>query len=178
MEKDTSSNISSAPEQRHVKGLPGIIIERTPMAWWGHGIFLIVAIIGIRSAFVLHQFITLTITCLVWLLCTTLKVVVSPSDVRIRLGPFGPNIPHQNIDSVEVINRSAFPMGWGIRFRFMGSITYSVPASTRQYLRIVYRTGSRHRTIDVMTFEPNRLIRGIKDAKSRLEGQKINRLDH
>jgi hypothetical protein len=139
--------------------------ERVRMAWWGHGIFLFALGWAMRSAIVSHHFLSLALVPIVWLFFTTLRTVVTRSAVHVQLGVVGPTIALSDIESVEVAQGSFVRAGWGIRFSFDGTVTYSVPSAARDYLRIVYRRGRGHRVVRVMSADPGRLLRAIAVAR-------------
>jgi hypothetical protein len=143
--------------------------ERVSMAWWGHAIFALGAVLIGRAMVAGPHFghgIGLVALSLVWLLFMRLRTTVTPSYIHVQLGLFGPKIDVGEVERAAVVRRSALRLGgWGIRFGADGVVTYSVPAALRDYLQVTYRRGDRLRTVQIMSADPERFVRAIEQAR-------------
>ncbi|RYG86255.1 hypothetical protein EON77_04110 [bacterium] len=143
--------------------------ERVPMAPWAHVALLSLIAWGVYAAFAGHGAVAAPLVVLAaWFLLASVRTVVTRDEVRIRLGVFGPTLPTARIVSAEAIDGMSFlTLGWGIRFSLGGTITYSVPAFGRRYLRIAYTNDrGRPRVVRVMSLDPDALVRAIERARA------------
>jgi hypothetical protein len=157
-------------ERTYMRANDALARQRIPMAWWGHALFATPFALILRAVVAQPRaalFVALAIVSLLWLLLMTLRVAVTRTHVHVQLGFFGPKIPIGNIESVQAGRGPRLRTGWGIRLGIDGAVTYSVPAPIRDYLEIVYRTGSRQRIARVMTDDPKSLVDAINTAREQ-----------
>ena len=159
-------------EQEYMAAGQALARQRIPMAWWGHGIFAAALALVARLAYAQPRaplFVAMAFITLLWLLFMTLRVAVTRTHLHVQLGFFGPKIPINRIEQARACSGPRFRTGWGIRLGLDGAVTYSVPAPTKQCLEVVYRTdtGSRQRTVRVMTDDPEPLVAAIDAARAQ-----------
>ncbi len=154
-------------EQRFMEASNALARERVRMAWWAHLGFVVLALWSVRAATLSHAIGQLLGLAAVWLICMTLRTVVTQEEVHIQLGVFGPRIPLDSIQSVRAVSRSVLrTRGWGIRFGFDGSTTYSVPSAAQRYIEIAYERRGKTRLVRAMSHDPERLVAAIERARA------------
>ena len=154
-------------EDRFMEASHALARERVRMAWWAHAALAFLAVWSFRATTLSHTIVQLLILAAVWLVCMTLRTVVTREAVHIQLGVFGPRIPLESIRSARAVTRSLLrTRGWGIRFGFDGSTTYNVPSTADGYVEISYERGGKMRLVRAMSHDPERLVAAIDRARA------------
>jgi len=157
-------------EQTFMGASGALARERVRMAWWAHAALALLALWSLRATEVSHTIGQLLIIAVVWVFFMTLRTVVSPDAVHVQLGVFGPRIPLESIRSVRAVSLSVLrTRGWGIRFGFDGSTTYSVPSAAQRYIEIAYERRGKVRVVRAMSHDPERLVAAIERARAAPE---------
>ena len=160
-------------ERQYMGGSAPLARSRVPAPLWMHvllgGVALLELVSGLSA--LPHTIVPLVlfpVFALLWVLLMFLRVTVTPSEVHIQYGVFGPKIPMSAITGVRVESyRWTEYGGWGIRRKHDGTWAYSVPGGEGRGIRITYKTKmGRERTVFASSDRPDELVAAIAKARA------------
>lgn len=108
---------------------------------------------------------------LMWALFSVLRISVSREQVYVQYGLFGPKIAVRDIERCEAVDYDWKKYGgWGIRYGRDGSVAYNMLGDGGRAVKIVYRKGSKSKTVLVASRDPVRLAAAINQARAAAIG--------
>jgi hypothetical protein len=169
--EDPSRAKVDAYANRYMSGPHGALYHDKIVApWWFHLLLLVPILVMIVTVFLPGGKPTALLgmipVALVWLLFSVLRVSVSEDELFIQYGLFGPRIPIADVVSCEAVEYDWKKYGgWGIRFGVDGSVAYNMMGDRGRAVRIVYRKGTRTKTVLVASPDPERLALAVQQAR-------------
>jgi hypothetical protein len=108
---------------------------------------------------------------LVWILFSALRISVTPKEVHVQYGLFGPRIPVEAIESAEACEYDWKQYGgWGIRYGRDGSVAYNMLGDGGRAVRITYKKGTKTKKLLLAAKDPERLATAIHQARAMAIG--------
>ena len=141
-----------------------------------HLLFLLPLLVTIGSALVTHAPILVPLIgaiplFLVWILFSALRISVTPKEVHVQYGLFGPRIPVEAIESAEACEYDWKQYGgWGIRYGRDGSVAYNMLGDGGRAVRITYKKGTKTKKLLLAAKDPERLATAIHQARAMALG--------
>lgn len=164
-------------EAQYMGGGEALFRERRGMPKWMHALFLVPLLLqlgvgisllasGIATGLVNLVFVPLL--ALVWVLFLYLRVTVAKDALHIQYGLFGPSIPLERIQSVEVGKYDWIRFGgYGIRRRLGGGVAYSTPGGSGEALTVTYLDAKGKPAVVTVTTDHATELASLLRAKGR-----------
>lgn len=160
----------------HMTPKEGVIYRDKFVAGWGwHALMLFATLVTIvpfmlapdAAELAIVMLPALALMVLVWAMFSVLRISVSPTQLHVQLGLFGPRIPIQDIVSARAVDYDWKKYGgWGIRLGMDGSMAYNMMGDAGRAIEVEYQTRSgRVRKIVVTSSEPEALAQAIASAR-------------
>lgn len=106
-----------------------------------------------------------------WALFAVLRISVTPKEVIVQYGVFGPKIPLEAIESCASVAYDWKKYGgWGIRVGIDGSVAYNMLGDRGRAVRITWKSGRFTRTVLLSSNDPDRLAAAINQARAAAAG--------
>lgn len=141
-----------------------------------HLLFLLPLLVSAGSALVTHASLLVPLVSvlpllLVWTLFSALRISVTPKEVHVQYGLFGPRIPIEAIESCEACAYDWKQYGgWGIRYGRDGSVAYNMLGDGGRAVRITYKKGTKTKQLLLAAKDPERLATAIHQARAMALG--------
>lgn len=128
---------------RYMEGGRAVVQTRQRMVWWFFALLGFSAAAQVIAAVAVGAWVNLLalpLIAVVGLLFSHLRVTVTPTQLYIQYGLFGPTIPLERVESAEVVKYQPLKFGgWGIRGSLDGTRAYSVPGNDGEAALVSYR---------------------------------------
>ncbi len=141
-----------------------------------HLLFLVPLLVSVGSALVAHAplfvpLLSVIPLLFVWILFSALRISVSPKEVHVQYGLFGPRIPIEAIESCEACEYDWKQFGgWGIRYGRDGTVAYNMLGDGGRAVRITYKKGTKTKKVLLAAKDPERLATAIQQARAMALG--------
>jgi hypothetical protein len=160
-------------EAKYMEGEGGALYhDKFPAPPIYHLFFLLPLLIQITAVVAAHAPIFVPLLTglplvLLWLLFAVLRVSVTPKEVHVQYGLFGPKIPIADVERCEAVDYDWKQYGgWGIRYGRDGSTVYNMLGDQGRAVKLVYTKGGASKTVLLSSRDPERLAAAVNQARA------------
>jgi len=163
-------------EAKYMGGAEALFRDRRGMPRWMHALFLLPLLLqlaigvtllalGIPSGLVNLAFVPLL--AFMWMLFLFLRITVTKEALHVQYGVFGPKVPLERIEAVEVGTYDWVAHGgFGIRrSRARGGTAYSTPGGNGKCVTVTYRDDKGKPCVVTVTCDDAEELAGLLRAK-------------
>lgn len=115
-----------------------------------------------------------------WVTLSVLRVHLTEQELLVRLGPFGPRIPLDQIETCRTVRRApGVYRGGGVKLGADGMWTYTYMMSRdhEELVDIVFRDGEKRKRLVMTSEDPAALVRDIEEARASVRQGDRARVD-
>ena len=141
-----------------------------------HLLFLLPLLVSTGAALLAHAPLLVPIISavplfFVWIFFSTLRISVTSKEVYVQYGLQGPRIPIDAIVSCEACDYDWKRYGgWGIRHGRDGSVAYNMLGDGGRAVRIIYKKGTKTKTVLLSARDPERFATAVQQARATALG--------